>query len=112
MARRNANSRCGELRIPTPFHTCTQEHADAIWVVAVHDTEAESRYSEASLAARYGLPTLPFVARRTAQTGSGSLVGNQALIDRPLISDAELVALAQSLESIRQEVANGRPFAP
>ncbi len=65
-----------------PLRRCTQEHADAMWVVSVHDTEAESRFAEASLAARYGLPTLPFVARRTARTGSGSLVGNQELIDR------------------------------
>jgi hypothetical protein len=34
---------------------------------------------------------------------------NQVLADRPLGDDAELVALAQSLEHIRQEVAHGRP---
>jgi DNA helicase-2/ATP-dependent DNA helicase PcrA len=65
-----------------PLRRCTQEHADAMWVVSAHETEAESRYAEASLAARYGLPTLPFVARRGPQTGAGSLVGNQDLIDR------------------------------
>jgi DNA helicase-2/ATP-dependent DNA helicase PcrA len=65
-----------------PLRRCTQEHADAIWVVDVHDTETESRYAEALLAARYGLPTLPFVARRGPLTGPGSFVGNQDLIDR------------------------------
>ena len=59
-----------------------QEHADAMWVVSVHDSEAESRYAEAALAARYGLPTLPFVARAGVRSGPGSLVGNQELIDR------------------------------
>ena len=38
--------------------------------------------AEAALAARYGLPTVPFVARRTPKTGPGSLVGNQELLDR------------------------------
>jgi hypothetical protein len=32
-----------------------------------------------------------------------------ALADRPVADDAELIALAQSLERIRQEVAHGRP---
>jgi hypothetical protein len=47
---------------------------------------------------------------------AGSMVGgldpeqlNRALADQPLRDDAELVALAQSLEHIRQEVAHGRP---
>jgi len=65
-----------------PLRRCTQEHADAMWVVSVHQTDAESRFAAAALAARYGLPTLPFVARRTARTGAGSLVSNQDLIDR------------------------------
>jgi DNA helicase-2/ATP-dependent DNA helicase PcrA len=65
-----------------PLRRCTQEHADTLWVVQVHDTEAESRFAGASLAARYGLPTLPFVARNQETAGAGSLVGNQQLIDR------------------------------
>ncbi|MFN8026388.1 MAG: UvrD-helicase domain-containing protein [Acidimicrobiia bacterium] len=65
-----------------PLRRAGQEHADAMWVVGVHETEAESRYQEAFLAAKYGLPTLPFVARRTAKTGDGSLVGSQELINR------------------------------
>jgi DNA helicase II / ATP-dependent DNA helicase PcrA len=65
-----------------PLRRCTQEHADAMWVVSVHDSEAESRYAEAALAARYGLPTLPFVARAGVRSGPASLVGNQELIDR------------------------------
>ena len=72
----------GNDQVFGPLRRCTQEHADAMWVVGVFDSEAESRYAEASLAARYGLPTLPFVARRNPQTGPGSLVGNQQLIDR------------------------------
>jgi ATP-dependent DNA helicase UvrD/PcrA len=54
-----------------------QEHADAAWVVSVHPTEAEARTAEQLLSVRYGLPTIPFVAR-----GGNGLVGDQALIDR------------------------------
>ena len=35
--------------------------ADGAWVVSTHDCEADARYSEALLAAKYGLPTVPFV---------------------------------------------------
>ena len=55
-----------------------QEHADAAWVLSTHADEAEARVAEASTSLKYGIPTLPFVAR---QMGRG-LVGNQALIDR------------------------------
>ncbi len=59
------------------------EHADAAWVVAVHPSEAESRLTETTLSLRYGLPTLPFVARRSARHEDGkSLVGDQQLLDR------------------------------
>ena len=50
-----------------------QERADAAWVVRLHDTEAEARASEAELSLRYGLPTLPFKARRGSRaTGSSA----------------------------------------
>ena len=58
---------------------CIGEHADAAWVVSTHATEGAARVEEAVLSARYGLPTIPFVARpRGAARG---LVGSQALID-------------------------------
>jgi DNA helicase-2/ATP-dependent DNA helicase PcrA len=56
------------------------EHADASWVISTHENEAEARCAEAQLSLRYGIPTLPFVARRTGR-GTG-LVEDQALIDR------------------------------
>jgi len=61
---------------------CLQEHADAVWIVEVHDTEGEARWSEAVLAARYGLPTLPFVARNPEKASDRSLVSSQVLLDR------------------------------
>jgi DNA helicase-2/ATP-dependent DNA helicase PcrA len=58
------------------------EHADAAWVVSTHVNEAEARYAEALLAARYGLPTVPFTARRYTNWQGGSLVADQYLLDR------------------------------
>ena len=57
------------------------EHADAAWVVAVHDDEAQARASETKLSLRYQLPTVPFVARPYKGAGGRSLVADQALLD-------------------------------
>ena len=63
-----------------------QEHADAAWVVSTHDTEPEARAAgDAALAACYGIPTLPFVARPARSVNS--LVGDQDA-DRPICSRA------------------------
>jgi DNA helicase II / ATP-dependent DNA helicase PcrA len=47
---------------------CNQERADAVWVVSVHDTDAEARAAEQVLSVTYGLPTIPFVARQGARS--------------------------------------------
>ncbi|MGQ0586355.1 MAG: UvrD-helicase domain-containing protein, partial [Gammaproteobacteria bacterium] len=41
-----------------------QEHADAVWVVGTHATPNEARVDEILLSLSYGIPTLPFVARK------------------------------------------------
>jgi DNA helicase II / ATP-dependent DNA helicase PcrA len=64
-----------------------QEHADAAWVVSTHDTEGEARAAETTLALKYQVPTVPFVARAGSENG---LVANQALIDR-VFSEVECV---------------------
>jgi DNA helicase-2/ATP-dependent DNA helicase PcrA len=53
------------------------ERADA-WVVSTHATRAEATMAEAVLAARYGLPTVPFVARGSR----AGLISDQVLIDQ------------------------------
>ncbi|HTU31157.1 MAG TPA: UvrD-helicase domain-containing protein [Solirubrobacteraceae bacterium] len=58
------------------------ERADRAWVVSTHNTEADARFAEALLSLRYGLPTLPFSARKVASGIGQSLVGDQALLDR------------------------------
>ncbi|MDQ6806532.1 MAG: UvrD-helicase domain-containing protein [Actinomycetota bacterium] len=58
------------------------EHADASWVVSTHESEAEARYAETLLSIRYGLPTLPFMARRYPDWKGRSLVADQGLLDR------------------------------
>ncbi|HEY6693027.1 MAG TPA: UvrD-helicase domain-containing protein [Solirubrobacteraceae bacterium] len=57
-----------------------QENADASWVVRIHDSDAEARASKAELSLTYGIPTLPFRARRRG--APNGLVGDQAMIDR------------------------------
>ena len=58
---------------------CIHEHADAVWVVSAHETDAEARAAEVTLSLRYGLPMLPFVRRKSAS--GKSFIGNQELID-------------------------------
>ena len=58
---------------------CNQERGDAVWVVGAHDTPQEARILEYQLSLSYGVPTLPFVARK----GSiGGYVHDQAALDR------------------------------
>ncbi|MGH2895958.1 MAG: UvrD-helicase domain-containing protein [Solirubrobacteraceae bacterium] len=59
-----------------------QEHADAAWVVSVHKSQKEARVAELVLSLRYGLPLLPFVARRGARLTGDSIVEDQDAIDR------------------------------
>jgi ATP-dependent DNA helicase UvrD/PcrA len=78
-----------------PAMRMNQEHADAVWVVSVHASEAEARFAETVLSLEYGLPTLPFVARATAGVAPRGLVGDQALLD-------ELFARIETAESGRR----------
>jgi DNA helicase-2/ATP-dependent DNA helicase PcrA len=59
---------------------CRGEHADAAWVVGTFATDAEARAAEHVTSLRYGIPTIPFVARPGPR--STGLVGDQQLIDR------------------------------
>ncbi|MFO7592401.1 MAG: 3'-5' exonuclease [Acidimicrobiia bacterium] len=70
-----------EQSVLGPAQRSRAEHADALWVIAAHRTEADARWHEALLAARYGLPTVPFVARRRPESTSAGLVARQDLID-------------------------------
>ncbi len=72
----------GRNPLPGPAFRMNQEHADAVWVISTHDSERSAREAEAMLSLRHGLPTLPFVARRSARGTEGSLVGDQAALDR------------------------------
>ncbi len=64
-----------------PAIRCNNEGADAVWIIGSHASDAEARLHEALLSTRYGLPTQPFVARRSTRSPN-SLVGDQALLDR------------------------------
>jgi ATP-dependent DNA helicase UvrD/PcrA len=73
----------GEGRpLPGPAIRLNGEHADACWVVSVHENEAQARASETLLSLRYQLPTIPFVARPYRGSHGRSLVADQGLLDQ------------------------------
>ena len=59
---------------------CLQEHADALWLLASFESEPEAREIEHRLSLRYGITTLPFVARKGKSTGG--LVQDQERLNR------------------------------
>jgi len=61
-----------------------QEHADALWVIRTHPSENEARFDEMVTSLRYGLPTLPFVARKGK--GNNGLVHDPAQIHQVFAS--------------------------
>jgi DNA helicase II / ATP-dependent DNA helicase PcrA len=61
-------------------HRTHDERADSAWILSTHDRAVDARFDESLVAAKYGLPTLPFRARRAL--GDGSLFGDQDRIDR------------------------------
>jgi DNA helicase-2/ATP-dependent DNA helicase PcrA len=65
--------------VPGVQARASTEQAEGARVVSAHENEPEARVAEAVLSARYGLPTIPFVAR--ARGGSG-VMSDQALVDR------------------------------
>jgi ATP-dependent DNA helicase UvrD/PcrA len=90
MWKRGCGSRVGMSRtytdgrdqpLPGPAFRMNQEHADAVWVLSTHDSEAAARKAEMVMSLRHRLPTLPFVARRYDGHEGRSLVASQALID-------------------------------
>jgi DNA helicase-2/ATP-dependent DNA helicase PcrA len=58
---------------------CNQEHGDEVWVVGTFASQKEARVEEFKLSLRYGIPTIPFVAR--ASKTKGVYVHDQSVID-------------------------------
>jgi len=56
------------------------EYADAAWVISTHQSDADARQAETLVSLRYGIPTLPFVAR-VGRKASQSVVADQGRID-------------------------------
>jgi DNA helicase II / ATP-dependent DNA helicase PcrA len=81
-----------------PVQRCHQERADAAWVVATSVSDAEARFQAALLAARYGIPTLPFVARATKGSLGQSSISDQMLADRR-IEEIDTIASGRRLLS-------------
>jgi DNA helicase-2/ATP-dependent DNA helicase PcrA len=81
---------------------CLQEKADAVWLIATFDCENDARDYEHRTSLKYGITTLPFVARKGGS--SNGLVHDQARLDalhrdlasepaaRRLLADHKLIA--------------------
>ena len=87
------------------------EGGDAAWVVSVHASDAEARVAEHILAARYGLPTLPFNARPSGTRSVESVVGSQALIDR-VFAELDTEAAGRRLLTEEELSPNFPHFTP
>ena len=62
---------------------CVQEHADEAWVISTHSSEQDARIAELTTSLRYGLPTIPFTARRRKNYDTGrGIVADQAALNR------------------------------
>ncbi len=59
---------------------CLHEHADSVWLLATFDTEADAREYEHLTSLRYGITTMPFVARRGSSVNG--LVHDQERLDQ------------------------------
>jgi DNA helicase II / ATP-dependent DNA helicase PcrA len=59
---------------------CLQERADAVWLIGAFDTENDARDYEHRTSLRYGITTMPFVARKGGSTNG--LVHDQLRLDR------------------------------
>jgi superfamily I DNA/RNA helicase len=86
--------------LPGPMFRMNQEHADAAWVLSVHQSDAEARAAETVASLRYQLPTIPFVARPSTLGDGRSFVGDQTLIDKVF---AEVDTDAGALELLADE---------
>ncbi len=75
---------------------CNQEHGDSVWIVGVHDTPQAARVLEYTLSLKYGIPTLPFIARKSKY--DGGYVHDQETIHRIFASFDTETAAKQLLE--------------
>ena len=60
---------------------CNQEHGDEVWVVKSCATQQEARIAEYTFSLQYGIPTIPFVARKCTGVSANGYVHDQEVIN-------------------------------
>ncbi|CAA7624224.1 UvrD-helicase domain-containing protein [Magnetospirillum sp. UT-4] len=70
----------GKRRVIGYQQRCLHERADAVWLIHAFATEQDARELEHRLSLRFGITTMPFVARRGGSVNG--LVHDQARLDR------------------------------
>ncbi|HYD53777.1 MAG TPA: 3'-5' exonuclease, partial [Gemmatimonadaceae bacterium] len=89
-----------------------QEHADALWIIGVHDDESSARLDEYLTSLRYALPTLPFSPRRSRRgPAAGGLVHDASAIAK-VFAAVDTNAAAERLladRGLNMEAPHHRP---
>jgi DNA helicase-2/ATP-dependent DNA helicase PcrA len=88
---------------------CSHEEGDALWVISVHDSEADALMDEYVTSLKYRLPALPFKHRYSG--ANRGLIGNQAYIDQ-VFATFDTKAGALQLLSDRGLLINHPHFTP
>jgi len=76
---------------------CLQERADAVWLVGAFGSENDAREWEHRLSLRYGITTLPFVARAGGSTAG--LVHDQKRLDELHAEFAQTARVVELMEA-------------
>lgn len=74
---------------------CNQERGDEVWVLGTFSTSQEARVTEYRYSLRYGIPTIPFVARKSGKAGGG-YAHDQSIIDA-IYADIDTDTAAKNL---------------
>ena len=78
------------------FQRGKHEHADKIWILSVHESAELARYDEIKYSLKYGIPTIPFVARISKNKKTETVVSNQQLLEK-LFKDLDTFSSAKVL---------------
>lgn len=78
------------------FQRGQHEHADKMWILSVHENAELARYDEIKYSLKYGIPTIPFVARISKNKKTETVVSNQFLLEK-LFKDLDTFTSAKNL---------------
>jgi DNA helicase II / ATP-dependent DNA helicase PcrA len=72
----------GSTEIVALHQRAQHEHADKMWIISCHESEDLARYDEIKISLNYGIPTVPFVSRKSNRQKVNTVVNNQELLEK------------------------------